>query len=147
MPHAYVSTFMHCVFSTKERKLLIPLDLQEQLWAYIYGIAHNHGIGLLAVGGVSDHLHLLIALPPKLPLSVALQKIKANSSRWMGEHGKNFAWQEGYGAFSVGASQLQAVKEYIRSQPEHHKKHSFEEEFLALLSKYNIRFDRNEVFA
>ncbi len=92
-------------------------------------------------------MHLLIALPPKLPLSVALQKIKANSSRWMGEQGRNFAWQEGYGAFSVGASQLEAVKEYIRSQPEHHKKHCFEEEFLALLRKYNIRFDPDEVFA
>jgi REP element-mobilizing transposase RayT len=79
--------------------------------------------------------------------SVVLQKIKANSSRWMGDHGKNFAWQEGYGALSVGASQLEAVKEYIRNHSEHHKKHSFQEKFLALLRKYNIRFDRNEVFA
>ncbi len=147
MPHAYVSNFVHCVFSTKERKPIIPADLQENLWAYMHGIARNHGVESVAIGGFADHAHLLVLVPPKIALSVAVQKIKANSSRWMGEHGCAFAWQEGYGAFSVGASQIPAVKDYIHTQSEHHKKHTFEEEFIALLVKYGIRFNRDEIFA
>ncbi len=100
----------------------------------------------VAVGGIEDHVHLLFHLPPTLTLSKAISIIKANSSKWMNEHGRGFAWQEGYGAFNVSASKVDTVAEYIRNQREHHAKMSFEDEFLALLKKHGIEFDMKCVF-
>jgi putative transposase len=146
MGHSYTSTLVHCVFSTKDRASTIPSELQEKLWAYLYGIARNHRIEVLAVGGTSNHVHLLIGVPGSMPLSEAINKLKSNSSRWMRDQGIEFGWQEGYGAFSVGASQVPAVKEYIRAQPEHHKKRNFEQEFVTLLEKYGVNYDSDHVF-
>jgi len=101
---------------------------------------------LEAIGGTDNHVHLLLVLPPKLSLSHAMRAIKANSSKWMNENGHLFAWQEGYAAFSVSASLVEAVGEYIRNQPEHHKKRTFEQEFLALLKKHGIVADSAQVF-
>jgi putative transposase len=89
-----VATFAHCVFSTKDRKNSIPVELQPKLWAYLIGIAKNLQITMIAVGGMPNHIHLLIAVPPAMALSVAIQKLKANSSRWMGEQGLAFEWQK-----------------------------------------------------
>ena len=111
------------------------------------GIGKNKGIPVLAAGGTANHAHVLIALPCDMPVAKAIQLIKANSSRWIAEHRIDFAWQEGYGAFSVSASNLEAVKEYIGHQPEHHAKRNYEEEFLALLRKSGISFVPAEVFA
>jgi putative transposase len=147
MAHSYSSNIIHLTFSTKDRRAIIAADFQERLWAYFTGIAKNHHIPVLAVGGISNHVHLLVALPATMTLAEAISKLKANSSRWIGEHGVPFAWQEGYGAFSVSASQIPTVKEYIRNQAEHHRKRSFEEEFVALLEKCGIAFDRERVFA
>ena len=94
----------------------------------------------------SQPLHLLIALPATVPLSKAVQVLKANSSRWLGEHGFDFAWQEGYGAFSVSASNADAVRNYIEHQEAHHAKHSFEDEFVSLLRKCNVAYDPQFVF-
>jgi putative transposase len=141
VPQTYGANFLHCVFSTKDRKDLITPELRPKLWAYLFGIAKNLGIELLAVGGTTNHVHVLIALPPTLRLAEALQKLKANSSRWMGEQGISFEWQKGYGAFSVSLSLLEMVKAYIRNQEEHHRKRSFEEEFRALLQKSGIAYD------
>ncbi len=146
MGHSYTSNFIHCVFSTRERSATIPADLEEQLWADFAGVARNHDIELLAAGGTQNHVHVLIALPAAMPLSEAINKLKANSSRWIGEHGVEFAWQEGYGAFSVSASQLPVVKDYIHHQHEHHKKRDFEQEFAALLQHYGVRYDPQHVF-
>ena len=96
---------------------------------------------VLCVGGTANHVHLLIGLPASMPLAKALQILKANSSRWIGEHGFDFAWQEGYGAFSVSASNVGAVKYYIEHQVEHHAKHSFESEFVSLLQKSGVAYD------
>jgi putative transposase len=147
MPQTYAANFIHCIFSTKDRRDTIPQELQEKLWAYLLGIAKNLGIELLAAGGTANHVHLLISLPPKLPLAEAVQKLKANSSRWFGEHDLAFERQRGYGAFSVSPSQLIAVQIYIRNQAEHHKKRNFEEEFLALLRKSGVVFDAEHLFA
>jgi putative transposase len=105
------------------------------------------GCDLIAVGGTSNHVHILITLRPMARLAEIVQKVKANSSRWLGEQDIEFEWQKGYGAFSVSPSMLQTVKAYIRSQEEHHKKRNFEEEFLALLKKSGIAFDRDHPFA
>ena len=140
MPHSHTSNLIHCVFSTRHRRSLIPEELQPKLWAYFFGIASNHSIQLLSAGGIDNHAHLLFALPATLSLSEAVKKLKANSSRWMGEQGINFEWQEGYSAFSVSPPNAGAVKAYIARQSEHHKKRSFEEEFAELLGKCGVEF-------
>ena len=146
MSHAYARNHLHIIFGTKGRCASIKAPVQENLWAYIRGIARNYKMDLEAIGGTDNHVHLLLVLPPKLSLSHALRAIKANSSKWMNENGHLFAWQEGYAAFSVSASLVEAVSEYIRKQPEHHKKMSFEQEFLALLKKHGIAADPGQVF-
>jgi putative transposase len=146
MSHTYSANFVHCVFSTKERSRSIPHERLEELWAYVLGIARNQKIKVLAIGGVSDHLHLLIALSPKMNLSKVVCDLKANSSRWLNETGVPFAWQEGYGAFSVSPSRIADVQRYIRNQEKHHKKRNFEEEFVDLLKKSGISFDEKYVF-
>ena len=107
------------------------------------GIARNHGFEAVKVGGVEDHAHALLILPPTIPLSKAIQTIKACSSKWLNETEaiKNFAWQEGYGAFSVSASQTPEVIRYIENQPSHHAKRSYEDEFLELLKRYGVKYD------
>ena len=146
MSHAYARNHLHVIFGTKGRRSSIKPTVQENLWAYIRGIARNYNMDLEAIGGTDNHVHLLLVLPPKLSLSHALRAIKANSSKWMNESGHLFAWQEGYAAFSVSASLVEAVTEYIHNQPEHHKKRTFEQEFLALLKKHGIVADPAQVF-
>jgi putative transposase len=147
MSHAYVANFVHCVFLTKDRHKLIPLELQPQLYAYLIGIARNLQIQMIAVGGMRDHIHLLIASPPAMALSVAVQKLKANSSRWMGEQGLSFEWQKGYAAFSVSPSLVETVTNYIRNQEHHHRMRNFEEEIIALLRKSGINYNPEQLFA
>lgn len=147
MSHTHAANFVHCVFSTKNRCDLIPDEWQERLYAYSIGIADNLGFKILAAGGTSNHLHLLIALPTSLTLAEVVQKLKSNSSRWLAENGIKFEWQKGYGAFSVSPSLLTMVQAYIRNQTEHHRNRSFEEEFRALLDKSGIVYDAERLFA
>jgi REP element-mobilizing transposase RayT len=147
MAHTYNANFVHCIFGTKDRKGTIPKELQEKLWAYLLGIANNLHIKTLAVGGTANHVHLLLGLPPTMTVAEAVQKLKANSSRWLGDQGLSFQWQEGYGAFSVSPSLLDTVQAYIRNQEEHHRKRSFEEEFRALLDKSGVAYDAEQLFA
>ena len=146
VPHTYSTNLVHCGFSTKGRVDLISAVLEERLHAYMFGTAKNLGIEILALGGTANHIHFLMTLPPARPLSYAMRDLKANSSRWMSEHGTPFAWQEGFGAFSVSPSQAPVVKRYVRNQAEHHKKRNFEEEFLLLLKKSGISYDPKHVF-
>jgi REP element-mobilizing transposase RayT len=128
--HTYASIFVHCVFSAKDRRSLIPVSRTAELYAYLGGIARGEGFSLIAAGGTANHIHLLFILPAPYSLALAVQKLKGSSSRWMG---RGFSWQEGYGAFSVSASQVPVVKRYIQNQEEHHRKRNFEEDFVALL--------------
>ncbi len=110
-------------------------------------VGRDRHIEIPAVGGIADHAHLVMSVPPVIPISKAVQSIKAVSSKWMRDLGHaRFAWQEGYGVFSVSTSQLDVVIEYIRRQAEHHAKHSFEEEFTSLLVKNGLSYDLKYVF-
>ena len=144
MPHTYSSMLVHCVFSTKDRRDLIRDPLH--LWRYLAGIARNKGIPLVAAGGTANHLHLLLDVPPTMPVSQALQVLKGNSSHWLNDANRPFAWQQGYGAFAIGQSQRAMVISYIEHQEEHHRKYSFEQEFVTLLRKYGIAYDHHFVF-
>jgi len=146
MAHTYPNVLVHCIFSTKNRRDLIPDELREKLPMYFVGIGKGQNIPVLCAGGTANHVHLLIALPASVPLAKAMQVLKANSSRWLGEHGFDFAWQEGYGAFSVSSSNVEPVRQYIEHQAEHHAKHSFEDEFISLLRKCKVAYDPQFVF-
>ena len=146
--HSYSSCLMHIVFSTKERRRAITSGLRERLWAYIGGIARENGMKALAVGGTDNHVHVLLWLQSTIPLAKAVQLIKGGSSKWIHEtfpaHA-GFAWQEGYGAFSVGMSGVNDTVAYIESQEEHHRTKTYEEEFLAFLQRHNIAYDERYV--
>ena len=141
---SYVSSYHHCVFSTKERRPLITPGLQERLWPYLGGIAREHKMTAFVIGGVADHVHMLLSLPSSMAIAKGLQLIKGGSSKWVHdtfpEH-RLFGRQVKYGSFSVSVSQLDKIMEYIRNQAEHHKKMSFKEEFIALLKKHRIQYD------
>jgi putative transposase len=141
---SYVSSYYHCVFSTKERQPLIPPGLQERLWPYLGGIAREHHMTAIGIGGVADHVHLLLSLPSTLPLAKGLQLIKGGSSKWVHEtfpEHRRFGWQVKYGAFSVSVSQLDKILQYIKNQEEHHRRMTFQEEFVALLQRHRIAYD------
>jgi REP element-mobilizing transposase RayT len=137
---------VHLVFSTKERRKLILAEFQPRLWAYVAGICKKNEFFVHAVGGMDDHIHSLIQVPSTLALAKAVLIIKSNSSRWAHERGQRVEWQEGYGAFSVSASNLPVVERYLRNQAVHHRKMSFEEEFTALLKRHRVEFDPRYVF-
>lgn len=147
MSHTYVSDLIHCVFSTKRRRNLIKPDIQSVLWSFLGGIARKNKFKALVIGGTENHVHVLLSLPPDMPLAKAMQLIKGASSRWLNEtHTKDFAWQEGYGAFTVGISQKGDTIAYIQSQAEHHRKRTFEEEFIAFLKKHDVEYDSRYVW-
>ena len=144
MSHTHAWVLTHCVFSTQGRLDLIP-DVTE-LCKYLTGIAHARNITLLAAGGTANHVHLLLALPPTVTLSKVMQDLKGNSSRWLNQRGTKFAWQEGFGAFSVSQSKKQIVADYIANQPEHHRTWTYEQEFTTLLRKSGVAIDSRRMF-
>lgn len=147
MSHSYSSNRIHLVFSTKNREKQITEELQSKLWPYMAGIAKNHGFEAIKIGGIEDHAHALLLLPATLPLAKAIQTLKSCSAKWMNDlrTTRDFAWQEGYGAFSVSSSQTDAVMRYIEGQKEHHARRTFDEEFISLLKKYGVKYDPEHV--
>jgi putative transposase len=141
---SYVSSYHHCVFSTKERRPLITLALRDRLWPFMGGIARQNKMTAVEIGGVQDHVHILLALPSTISIAKALQLIKGGSSKWVHdtfpEHW-SFGWQTKYGAFSVSVSQLDKTIAYIKTQEDHHRKMTFQEEFVALLKRHRIEYD------
>ena len=118
---------------------LIREEIQPQLWAYMAGIAENHGMHAVAIGGIEDHVHALVNLGPTLGIAKAVQVLKANSSRWMNEHpGTRFEWQEGYFACSVSRSVVPKVRQYIANQEKHHRRMDSQQEFALLLKKHGF---------
>lgn len=140
MPHTYTSLLYHVVFSTKDRRRTINEDLQPRLWSYMGGIARTNNFKALTIGGMDDHVHLLLSLPAKLPIAKAVQLIKAGSSKWVHEELGNrlFSWQEAYGAFTIGVSQVEVTRNYIRNQKEHHREFGYDREFGLILKRHGI---------
>jgi putative transposase len=147
MSHTYVSDLVHCVFSPKNLRNLTQPEIQPPLWSFIGGIARKNGFKALIVGGTENHVHILPSLPATMPLAKAMQLINGGSSHRMNETPvEDFAWQEGNGAFTVGISQKADTISYIESQPEHHRKRSFEEEFTVFLKRHGVAYDPRYVW-
>lgn len=141
---SYISAYFHCVFSTKDRRPFITPALRERLWPFLGGIARQHNMKAIEIGGVEDHVHILLSLPSTMPIAKALQLIKGGSSKWVHEtfpDQRLFQWQIKYGAFGVSVSQLENAMQYIKKQEVHHRKMSFQEEFLKLLKRHKIEYD------
>ena len=144
MTSTHAKLLYHVVFSTKHRVPYVIPDVRDKLYPYIEGIVrHQHG-NVIEIGGMPDHVHILLQLAPHVPVSKLLQHIKGSSSRWLQEQHilrDRFAWQRGYGAFSVSESNIARVRLYIQRQEEHHKKESFASELIRLLRKHRIAFE------
>ena len=142
MPSTHLSLHIHVVFSTKHREPFIADDWRERLHAFLGGAIRTAGCVPEGVGGTSDHVHLLIGIRATHNLADVVRDIKHASSKWVHETigMKGFGWQDGYGAFTVGASQIAAVKEYIARQIEHHRKRTFQEEYLEFLKRYGVEY-------
>lgn len=144
MPSSYTSLYYHVIFSTKERRPFITENLRTRLYDYIQGIAKNENCILRSVGGMPDHVHLLVSCPATKSIADLLRVIKTDSSKWVHEsfpEHRTFCWQDGYGAFTVSQSALADVQRYIESQAEHHKQRSFQEEFVEFLRRHGIELD------
>ena len=143
MAHTHSATFFHCVFSTKNRTNIISEQLRPRLWDYIGGIAKQNNIRPLRIGGTANHVHAALHIPTSMSVAKAMQLIKGGSSKWVNEHPSQarFEWQEAYGAFSIGVSQIPATISYIGSQEEHHRVRTFEEEYIAFLQKHGVEYD------
>lgn len=147
MPQALSALHLHAIFSTKDRApYLSDHALRVDTHNYIGGISRNLGCPTIAVGGVEDHVHILATLSRTVTQADWIKEIKRSTNLWLKPYCPDFAWQGGYGIFSVGSSQLGAVKEYIATQEEHHRKGSFKEEFLALLQAHGIEWDERYIW-
>ena len=146
--HSFVSCHLHIVWSTHQREPALEPQIRERLWPYLGGIAREHGMKASAVGGVADHVHALVSLPATLSISKAVQLLKGNSSKWLHETFpalRNIAWQEGYGAFSIGVSGIDETVAYIRAQAEHHRTRTFREEVELFLRRHGLEFHPDEL--
>ena len=143
MPSTHLSLHYHLVFGTKNHDPIITPSWRPKLHAYMGGIIRTLGGVPEIVGGVADHVHLLVGLKATHNLADVLREVKAVSSRWVHEEMKmpGFAWQEGYGAFTVSASQREKVRQYIETQEEHHRTRTFREEYIELLRRSGVEFD------
>jgi putative transposase len=144
MAHTYTNLLIHSLFSTKGRQPVLKAELKARLFPYMAGIIATLKCRPVIINGREDHVHLLFVLPAALSLADLLERLKANSSKWVHEElpkYSSFAWQSGYTAFSVSQSNLAAVKRYIARQEEHHRKLTYQEEVLAFLKKHGIDYD------
>jgi putative transposase len=147
MSHTSGNILLHLIFSTQARRPLIKPEFRGHLFAYLGGIVREMNGAALIVNGVADHVHMLIRVRPVHSAAEIARVVKANSSRWVRDkHSIGFGWQTGYGVFSVSESSVAAVTQYIANQQEHHKKHSFQEEFVAFLNKNHIEYDERYIW-
>lgn len=149
MANTYSQIYVQIVFAVHGRENLIKPEWKEELYKYIAGIVKNHDQKPLAVGGVADHIHILLGIEPSIKLSDLVRDIKSNSSRFINEkkfvRGK-FYWQEGFGAFSYSRSQIDAVVKYIQNQEKHHAKKSFKEEYEDFLRRFDVEYNEKYLF-
>lgn len=149
MANTFSQCFYHVVFSTKNRARFIHTDIENRVWAYVGGVARKHKLTAVQVGGIEDHIHALVAAPTTICPADIAKFIKGDSSFWIHREFNqlhNFAWQDGYGAFTVSKSHVPKVIEYIKNQREHHTNQTFEEEFVELLKLHEIDYDERYVF-
>jgi REP element-mobilizing transposase RayT len=150
MPQSLAKILVHTVFSTKDRRpFLKDRALRDELHCYLGGILSNLDCQPLIVGGVEDHVHYLCALSRTRTVAEMVKEVKRGSSLWIKTQARDleqFSWQNGYGAFSIGASQIESVRKYIAGQEEHHRRISFQDEFRTLLRRYGIEFDERYVW-
>ena len=149
MGHTFTNLTTHFIFGTKDRRPLIDAEVRPRLFPYLAGVAREMGATPLAVNGVEDHAHLLLGIPPALSAAEVTRVVKANASRWVHEQWPrktSFAWQAGYGAFSVSRSNVDEVVAYIARQEEHHRHMTFQDEYLAFLRRHGVAFDERYVW-
>jgi putative transposase len=149
MDHTYTQVLVHAIFSTKQREPYLSDEIKAELFPYLAGSLRRMKARAVIVNGPRDHVHLLLLLPAVLSLADAMEKVKANSSKWLHQRWprqRAFAWQTGYAAFSVSQSNLALVRDYIARQEERHRKMTYQEEVLALLGKHGIEYDPRFVF-
>jgi putative transposase len=146
MPQSLVKILVHVVFSTKNRLDLIHPEIEAELYGYIHGIVENNKSKMILGNGTANHGHMLISLGKTIDVSNLIGHIKRDSSAWMKKHERSFYWQEGYGAFSIGESQVPRLMKYIADQKEHHSKKTFEDEYRGLLKRYNVNYDERYVW-
>src|SRR5438874_10688814 len=149
MANTFTSLHYHVVFSTKRREPWIRSEIEQRVWAYLGGIARENQMKALLVGGIENHVHLLLGVPPVLAVSKAVQLLKGGSSGWVKENFpglRGFGWQDGYAAFTVSQSQVPEVESYIGKQREHHRVKTFEEEYRAMLDRHGVRYDERYSF-
>ena len=149
MANTYSNLFYHIVFSPKGRRDLISQKIEERVWAYIGGIARKHEIIAIQVGGIENHIHVLVLAKPKFAPSQIVQWLKGESSRWIHEtfpEMRLFEWQDGYGVFSVSKQNVPRVVEYIKNQREHHATQTFEDEYTSMLKLSGIDYDERYLF-
>lgn len=146
MARTYTTVLAHIIFSTKHRQPLINDEIKPDLYAYIGGVVREHGGILYGIGGVSDHVHLLVNVSGAIGIVELVGKVKTASTRWMKNQGAMFEWQNGYGAFSVSVSNKEIVLRYIANQEAHHRKETFEAEYVKFLTKHGIEYDARYVF-
>jgi len=146
MAHTATNVLIHFIFSTRQRAPMITSEIEADLHSYLGGIVREIGGVALCINGIADHVHLLVRMPSTHSSADVIRLVKANSSRWVHERWpqfKNFAWQAGYGAFSVSESAAEPVRQYILQQRQHHSKRSFQEEFVVLLKRNHITVDES----
>jgi REP element-mobilizing transposase RayT len=144
MAQSLVKNYIHIIFSTKHRQPFIDIAIENELFSYLGGICKNMECQPITIGGYQDHIHILCLLSRKTTLAKLLEEIKSHSSKWIktkGENYKNFYWQDGYGAFSVNPKEIDIVIKYISTQKEHHRKKTFQREFIQFLEKYQVEYD------
>lgn len=144
MAGKYLSLLVHFTWSTAGREPWIEPNMRSNLYSYIGGIMNNKSAKLISAGGMFDHIHLYASMPSTLSIADFVNVVKSNSSRWIHESSsrlRNFAWQEGYGAFSVSKSEEKKVVQYIHNQEKHHGKRTFKEELITLLKEHEIEYD------
>jgi REP element-mobilizing transposase RayT len=148
MSHTSGNIVLHLIFSTEARRPLIKTEFRDDLFAYLGGIVREMQGTALIVNGTADHVHLLVRVRPAQSAAEIARVIKANSSKWVRTKWScEFAWQTGYGVFSVSESNVAAVTRYIAGQEEHHKKKSFQEEYVAFLKKHNVEYDERYIWS
>ena len=149
MANTYTSLHYHVVFSTKNRYPWLTLEIEQRVWSFIGGVAREHKMTAIQVGGIEDHIHALVTAPPTICPSEIAKYLKGESSLWIHRQFsglKSFSWQDGYAAFSVSKSNIQQVIQYIRNQREHHRKKTFREEYVALLRANGVDYDERYIW-